>query len=268
MKPNRHGKNWTRAETLAVFNHYWHISYGRLDHRNPKIIGIAALMGRTPDSVSMKMCNLASQNPKLRGRNRVGLQNLSNMDKQVWREYRADPESLIYESEQAAAALEGRTAEARAGIEADIANLPMGEERERIVKVRVNDGFFRRTVFSAYRDRCCITGLAIRGLLNASHIVPWSESVRDRLNPHNGLCLNVLHHKAFDLGLMTVTPAGVIKVSPRLIGAARASERAAFVAECDGDKIEMPEIFRPGREFLKHHNTQVFGRASPSREEF
>lgn len=261
MKPERHGKPWTRAETLAAFNHYWHIPYGRLDHRNPQIIALAALLKRTPDSVSMKMCNLASQNPAVREADKVGLSNLSEMDKQVWREYRAAPERLIYESEQAAAAIEGRTAESRADLPADLADLPEGKERETVVKARVNDAFFRRAVLSAYHGRCCVTGLDIPGLLNASHIVPWSRNVRHRLNPHNGLCLNVLHHKAFDLGLMTVTPAGVVKVAPRLIESARFSERTAFVAECAGRKIEMPERFRPARAFLRYHNARVFGKA-------
>ena len=257
MGPKRHGQPWTRAETLAVFNHYWHIPYGRLDHRNQKIIDLAALMGRTPDSVSMKMCNLASQDPAVP---KDGLTNVSRLDKQVWKEYLAAPEDMTFESEQAAAALEGRTVEERAEVEAEIVNLPEGEERERLVKVRTNSAFFRRTVFSAYRHRCCVTGLKVRGLLNACHIIPWSANVRGGLNPRNGLCMNVLHHKAFDMGLMTVTPAGAIKISPRLIESARSSERTAFVAECAGRKIEMPERFKPERKFLEYHNRKIFER--------
>lgn len=260
VKPERHGQPWTRAETLAVFNQYWHIPYGRLHSKNQEIIALADLIGRTSGSVAMKMCNFASQDLAVLGRGRKSLQNLSSLDVQVWEEYRANPESLIFESESVAADLEGRTVEERADIEAEVAALPEGEERSRLVKVRANSAFFRRTVFSAYGGRCCITGLAVQGLLNACHIVPWSANVREGLNPRNGLCMNVLHHKAFDLGLITVTPDGMVKVSPRLVESARSSARAAFVVECDRRGIDMPERFEPGRSFLEYHNREIFER--------
>jgi len=38
----------------------------------------------------------------------------------------------------------------------------------------------------------------------ASHIVPWAEDERNRLNPRNGLCLNALHDRAFDRHLMWI----------------------------------------------------------------
>ena len=260
MKLARHGQNWTRAETLVAFNRYWHIPFGRLDHNNPEIIAFAAQLGRTPDSVSMKMCNLASQDPAIQQKDRKGLKNLSKLDVQVWEEYHATPDDLIFESESAAAALSKQTVEERAGIEADIINLPEGKERNRLVKIRTNGVFFRRAVLSAYRKQCCITGLATQGLLNACHIVPWSADVNEGLNPRNGLCMNVLHHKAFDLGLMTVTPGGMVKISPSWIESIGSSERAAFAVECAGRKIDMPERFQPAREFLEYHNKEIFER--------
>ncbi|SUA24417.1 Uncharacterised protein [Neisseria gonorrhoeae] len=41
-------------------------------------------------------------------------------------------------------------------------------------------------------------------LLVASHIKPWREDKDNRLNPRNGLCLNALHDKAFDRGLLGI----------------------------------------------------------------
>src|ERR1700732_3202698 len=52
--------------------------------------------------------------------------------------------------------------------------------------------------------------------LAASHIVPWSIDVSNRTNPRNGLCLNSIHDRAFDCGLLTVTPEFKVKVSPRI----------------------------------------------------
>jgi putative restriction endonuclease len=50
----------------------------------------------------------------------------------------------------------------------------------------VKQYFFRQMVLASYAYRCCITGLAIPELLNASHIVPWAADPKNRLNPRNG----------------------------------------------------------------------------------
>ena len=73
-------------------------------------------------------------------------------------------------------------------------------------------------VLNSYENKCCITGLAIPELLVASHIKPWkdADSRTERTNPMNGLTLNALHDKAFDRGLITVTPDYIIKVSSEI----------------------------------------------------
>ena len=77
-------------------------------------------------------------------------------------------------------------------------------ERESIVKVRVNQYFFRKTILAAYNNTCCITGINKPELLIASHIIPWSENEELSVNPLNGLCLNAIHDKAFDCGLIAI----------------------------------------------------------------
>jgi putative restriction endonuclease len=69
--------------------------------------------------------------------------------------------------------------------------------------IRVGQDFFRRSVLGAYNFRCCITGLAVTKLL-VGHIVPWRIDAANRLNPKNGLCLSMLHDKAFDTGIITI----------------------------------------------------------------
>jgi putative restriction endonuclease len=109
----------------------------------------------------------------------------------------------------------GKPIEEVAGIETR--DLPVeGIEREAIVRVRVNQSFFRRRIVSAYEFRCCVTGLAVPELLVASHIVPWAQDTANRLNPRNGLCLNALHDRAFDRGLMVVDDTMHVRFSPRL----------------------------------------------------
>lgn len=78
--------------------------------------------------------------------------------------------------------------------------------REQMVHVRVGQNYFRNAVLSAYESRCCMTGISVPEFLIASHIKPWksSDDKKEKANPRNGLCLNALHDKAFDLGFITV----------------------------------------------------------------
>lgn len=254
----RYGKPWTREEVLIAFNFYCREDFGRLHRLNPRIIQLAERMGRTPDSVAMRLVNLASLDPVNQESGRSGLGNVSSEDKRVWADFLSDQERLVYESEQAAARLEGKNIESRIDPDAEQVTLPKGLDQEGMRRFRVNQSFFRRAVLSAYQGRCCVTGLAVPELLNASHIIPWRENKDERLNPQNGLCLNALHDRAFDRGLITITASGKVQISQRLLEATRDSERAAFIAESDGQAIEFPTKLPPKQEFLEYHNQNVF----------
>ncbi len=58
-------------------------------------------------------------------------------------------------------------------------------------------------VLNAYDGCCCVTGLPVRELLIASHILPWDTFPAERLNHRNGLSLSRLHDGAFGRELMT-----------------------------------------------------------------
>lgn len=100
-------------------------------------------------------------------------------------------------------------------LDIDLANLPQGTERRQEVKRRINQDFFRKTVLSSYNYACCITGINNPVLLQASHIVGWSEDEEKRTNPQNGLCLNALLHKAYDENLIGISPDYEVFVSER-----------------------------------------------------
>jgi putative restriction endonuclease len=65
-----------------------------------------------------------------------------------------------------------------------------GKEKLAAVKVRVNQDIFRKMVLANYGGKCCVTGLSVPDVLRASHISPWAEDEKNRLNPENGLCLS------------------------------------------------------------------------------
>jgi putative restriction endonuclease len=133
-----------------------------------------------------------------------------------------------------------------------------GVNRVALRAVRVGQSFFRNAVLSAYHYRCCITGMAIPQLLVASHIVPWRADTANRLNPRNGLCLSMLHDKAFDIGIICLTDDLTVRVSKRYASDTDPFFRNALLAY-DGKPISIPEKFRPNPNFLAYHRAHIFG---------
>lgn len=252
---------WSREELLVAFNLYCQLPFGKLHKGNPEIIRHAALIGRTPSSVAMKLVNLASLDPAITANGRKGLGNASSADKAIWNEFHDDWEGLAVESRQA---LEAFASTARVQIEDDEPQESdafvsyEGVTKSVIAKARVKQSFFRRAVLSSYKNRCCISGVGDSRLLIASHIVPWEMDTKNRLNPRNGLCLSALHDKAFDRGLITVTADYRVKVSTAL----KAQESNAFIRDTlisiEGKSIQIPEKFMPDKSFLKRHELEIF----------
>jgi len=252
-----HGARWTYEEHVIAFNLYCQIPFGKLHHRNQRIIELASLLGRTPSSVAMKLSNFARLDPSLKARGIGGLPGGAAGEETVWDEFIAHPEALAFKSEQLLAARIGQTVEETAKIEQEDLP-PAGVERDAIVRVRVNQSFFRRRIISAFDGRCCVTGMAMPQLLVASHIIPWSRDSKNRLNPRNGLCLNALHDKAFDRGLMWVEEDFLIRFSERVRKATKKDgEAAAWVTSFEGKPLHLPKGFTPDPELLRLHRDGI-----------
>lgn len=178
------------------------------------------------------------------------------MDATVWNEFNDDWENLAYESELLISNFTNQPLEKVA--EVDFLDIPLGKERETIIKARVNQNFFRRVILCSYNNKCCVTGLSIPELLIASHIVPWSVDKKNRLNPINGLCLNNLHDKAFDNGFITITPDFKVKVSSMIYEKNDDEAIELIFKKYDNKKIILPEKFLPEKEFLYYHSQEIF----------
>lgn len=254
---------WTKEQLKLAFHLYCQLPFGKLHRHNPEIKQLANLIGRTPDAVAMKLVNFASLDPAITNTGRKGLEGASQLDRQIWEEFHANWEKLAVECE-----LLRRSLNADADADADAASVDdadeqlipgdfTGETRKAITEQRIKQSFFRRTVLSSYRGRCCMSGLSDSRLLVASHIVPWSKDKANRLNPSNGLCLSAIHDRAFDKGLITLSDDFKIMVSEDL---KRRNE--AFVIEVllplNGRAIELPERFMPSVEFLSRHRADFF----------
>jgi hypothetical protein len=202
------GKRWTRDQLIVVLNLYHKLRFGQFDQRQPVIIDLAVRIGRTPSAVAMKLSNLASLDPALQLRGIQGLKGASNLDRTVWEEFQENRAELVPLSQERFDALfvetEAETTEVIPGTGIRRTKRPPNGETEitRPTKQRRGQDYFREIVLNNYDNRCAVTGLAIRELLIASHILPWSGHETERLNVRNGIALNPLHDAAFDQGLI------------------------------------------------------------------
>jgi putative restriction endonuclease len=229
--------NWTRDDLFVAFNLYCKIPFGRIHNRNPKIIDLANALGRTPSAVSYKLANFSRLDPTLQARGIQGAEHGSKSEEEVWNEFQGNWDTLAYESERLLAQMTGTSLEQSTNV--DVSDVFVdGKEREAVVRIRVNQSFFRSAVLTAHSSRCCISGMAVPELLNASHIVPWAADMANRVNPRNGLCLNVLLDRAFDRGLLTVTPEFEVRLS------------AALKNTADNDSLNAT--------LLRYHNEFIF----------
>jgi len=253
----KQGQNlWTREELILAINLYCKLSFGKLHRNNPDVIHLAQLIGRTPNSVAYKLVNFASLDPSLQARGIKGAQNTSKLDKEIWNEFYLNWDNLPYESEKLRANFEHSTIEVLNNT--DEAEMPKEVKmREQMVRVRVNQNFFRQTILAAYNYTCCITGLQNASLLIAGHIKPWGIDESNRLNPRNGIAINALHDKAFEAGLLTITPDYKIRISSSLKEQKKDGRAVqAYFLQYEGKEVILPSRFLPARELLEYHNNE------------
>ena len=251
-------KLWTRDELILAVNLYCKLPFGKMHKSNSEIIKLAELIGRTPSSIALKLGNFASFDPTLQERGIKGARNASKLDKEIWDEFYNNWDVALIESEKLMAKVKKTTIEKLNNIDLD--DIPKeGLEKIRLVKTRVNQSIFRNVVLATYDNTCCITGISNPELLIASHILPWSKDEKNRMNPMNGLALNALHDRAFEVGLITIDADSYkIKVSPALNKKnAPASIKQNFL-DFAGKEIILPDKFLPDRTFLKEHNNSRF----------
>jgi len=248
--------NWTREQTLLAFQFYCETPFGQLHRQNRKIVELAQLIGRTPSALAMKCVNLASLDPKIRASGRAGLSNASALDRSIWEEAHADWGAVIAECESLLAYLRKEKQLPEPKPIPDEETDYTGEVRTALVKQRIGQDFFRRSVLSSYGERCCISGVSDKHFLVASHIVPWNEDATIRLHPGNGLCLSTIHDRAFDKHLFSLTDDHRVILSERLKNAKDDFLRQVFWPT-EGRQIALPEKFVPETSFIARHRERM-----------
>lgn len=117
------------------------------------------------------------------------------------------------------------------------------------------DQGFRRIVVSTYDHRCALCGIRIvtpegHTVVEAAHIVPWSESRNDDIR--NGMALCRLCHWGFDEGMLGVSTnyqviiSSAIGLAPNFAGSLQTLTGRAIIPPKDSD-------LWPAREYLTEH---------------
>lgn len=249
---------WTPEQLKLAFHLYCQLPFGKLHSRNSEIIELARLIRRTPSAVAMKLVNFASLDPAITSSGRRGLGNASQADRDVWDEFHANWDGLVEQSASLRISLSSNDdAQKSSMIDAlDVEQDFTGDTRIASVRQRVKQSFFRRAVLSSYGEKCCVSGVSDRRFLVASHIVPWSEDASIRLHPGNGLCLSIIHDKAFDSHLFSLTDDYRVVLSKQL-KQTRDNFLCQIFLPIDGLPITLPERFRPETVFLRRHRDRM-----------
>ncbi len=253
------GDPWTRDELLVAFNLYCRTPFGRLHRGNPDIIRLAKVLGRSANAAAMKLCNFASFDPAQKARNRVGLTNTSDADRAIFAEFWTDWDLLAAESEAAAQRIGlGAIGPLQEESAEELAARVGDTEVVRSVRARRVQSLFRATVLAGYNFECAVSGIRIPALLQASHIIPWSEDQTRRVDPRNGIALSVLHHRAFDQGLIGFDDDLRVIVSSGLrVKSASPIHRAALLS-IEGAHLRKPTRYEPDLAALAWHRSEVF----------
>ena len=246
---------WSRSELIIAFYQYCITPFGKMHHRNPDIIELAAKLNRTPDAVAMKMLNFAKFDPVQQARGISGLSNASKADERISKEFTDNWDALLEELGQLSEDFEINW---QLDDIDDELKIPEITEIQKVVKIRVAQSFFRKSILANYKYNCAICQIDNPKLLNASHIIPWSVNEQRRADPQNGISLCALHDRAFDRGLLTLDSDYAIVLSNSLHRKTVSELHDIAFVKMEGQQILLPDKFAPDQKALDYHRKYIF----------
>ena len=258
-------KRWTREELLIALNLYHKLTFGQFHKGQPAIIALAEKLERTTSSIAMKLSNFASQDPALKLRGIKGLPGASAQDRAIWIEFHENLTEAAPASENLIRKLfdveDDQELEVipREGIRVRH-NPPLGPSQARsTTTIRRGQEYFRDAVLNNFGGKCGVSGLPVRPLLVASHILPWATHPKERWNVRNGLCLSSLHDAAFDRGLISFDESYRMLLSTRLKKELPAKAVEQNFGSYAGVALQIPEdAALPDSAFLATHRERIY----------
>lgn len=246
---------WTDEEMILTLDLYFKLPFGRLNKSTPEVKQLANLIGRTDNSVALRLVNYAACDPYIRETGRTGMTSGMSKCMPYWNYFSNNKEELFLRAEEIKAKLTQKPIEQLLSLNPQDF---IGKERETVIRQRVNQNSFRSMILGNYNEKCAITGICLPQLLIASHIIPWSDNVNERLNPENGICLSPLYDKAFDRGLIGIRTDYTIIISKELKEYHNEEFYALNFANVENKLITLPEEHAPNKSFLEYHLEHIF----------
>lgn len=242
------------------------------DDKGLDVQRLAYFLHRTPNSVALKIWNIAAHDTNRKARGRVGMKHGSKLDAQVWEWYEETPDAFmeeclnllqnaLWKANQDNFKPKPLASDRHSSLETAFKLLniqaPEGKERTALTLQRVNQSYFRNSLMQNYLHTCCITGIQIPTLLIASHIKPWNVSTPvEKTAASNGLLLNAFHDRAFDQGLISIDDDYRIIVNHSKVRHSDANDK--WIYDFEGRKITLPSVGQPSHEFIEYHHKYIF----------
>jgi putative restriction endonuclease len=153
-------------------------------------------------------------------------------------------------------------------IEDKILNESSEEYREEIKKLMqeqneeeifLRGSLFKREIPKIYNNTCCVSGMRIDAtisisMIDACHIIPFSESYDDTITNGIALCPNL--HRAFDRGLIAIDENYKVLISNTF----REEGSNYGIRVFEGNEIKLPQMksYYPLSENFEWHRKNIF----------
>ena len=109
----------------------------------------------------------------------------------------------------------------------------------REAKVRLHQKEFRAVVLDAYGCKCAICSLKHKPLLEAAHITPDRDE-RSTAEVSNGLSLCRIHHTAYDVNILGISPDLTVHISESVLGEVDGPMLQHGIKDMHGRQIWVP----------------------------
>ncbi|WP_339784467.1 HNH endonuclease [Paenibacillus sp. FSL R7-0313] len=129
-------------------------------------------------------------------------------------------------------------------------------ESQSSLAIRIGQNEFSKNVKENFHNKCCFPSCEIsdKNFLIGSHIARWSDRPELRGEIDNGLCLCLMHDKAFEMGLFTFDSDLLVSINTERL--ANYGNPINRIKEFNGYPIKQAQTC-VNTDYLEHHWTRI-----------
>jgi hypothetical protein len=250
------GGRWGRDEYILALDLYLNHSEITHDDSDPAVQKVAALTGRSANSIALRLANFRHLDPD----GTEGLSNVGADCREIWEEFYGHEDELEYRAQTIREELGESPTDATASTATSTAPSVSGTEvvetgeTTSTQKIRRGQAKFRAAVRERYDDQCVLCDISKPMLLEAAHILEWEKFEGERGDPANGLLLCRNHHQAFERDLFTLSESYSVVPRP---GLSFDSEwLQSTISDRENETLEFPND-PPSSEYLRQYNSRI-----------